>query len=682
MIRIFGEALVGSEHWSWAAGGVIRTVGASATGTATNYYVASGGLTLLFKGRAYDYPRFDGSLKVFRVEGKCVQQDCEATSLGDDSCANAFTTVINVFAANPKDVCAELKRRGFRFPIKTISLFSRSPFESAAQQCNQLIDVTPMIEELQQDPDFCTECCELLLDDSLSAGSAVSVVAMAALSYTVTGSKVLTLSNPSTPAQFSFPGGGIGNILLGGEAVAQASDNGFISTDGVVLSGFALAGTEINYYESVGGLVTGGMAELTEYRVTTTGGFLISGSADSQPRLRYVSGGAVVTYGESTVRGEAFAFPWTPTGGVVLGEAAVLGVNHVEVTPEGGLTLSPLVAPVGANHVNFVASGGLNFINGYGAALAAVGSGGVSAGGSAPAETSVSFEGAGLVALSGTAIVVGQHPFYNGSGLILTSGSADVSSSDIGSYTVGAKGSAEVTVIGLLFAEDPVTRVAADIDTVSLSDCCTQEMPVLLELRHDLLRVDAVAKFLKRNGLKLLGDLDDPRQSYVKMNYRSRTRSWQGNVHLRGLSPIAPQQQAWSFLFELACTQTFGTNNYNVNVWRFTLQIVQKNLTTQDDFLTKLSLAFEQDVFCPMTNTFSGLDFEFNTQTHESVPADMQEAVFFDDVRMFKDGVSFRKNPVLHISIRVPGLDVTEMSAIETNLDAPYNATRFVLQGV
>lgn len=172
-------------------------------------------------------------------------------------------------------------------------------------------------------------------------------------------------------------------------------------------------------------------------------------------------------------------------------------------------------------------------------------------------------------------------------------------------------------------------------------------MPQVLELTHNLDMGAVFKEFCNRNSI------DVP--TVLPIHYSNRTDSWQGSLHYTGIADYnQPQTESWRFAFEWGCVNSLGSQDFGGNVWKFSMSVLRKNLTTGQDFDTRLLIAFPPNEICSDTTSI-GFDFSFQVDTQKIyVRTDLDIVVdlriLYDNIGMFRSAF-WKSKPLLRFTV-------------------------------
>jgi hypothetical protein len=181
--------------------------------------------------------------------------------------------------------------------------------------------------------------------------------------------------------------------------------------------------------------------------------------------------------------------------------------------------------------------------------------------------------------------------------------------------------------------------------TNTINACQCTGMPLSLNFSHNLATSNnKLQQFLTRNGITI--------PSAITIDYNTINNSWQANLHYQGASSAALNSETWVMIFELQCTNLLGGTQIGVDVWRFAIKIMQRNLQTNELLQTRLMVAFLPTQVCA-----NGIDFRFvltfDTQMQVATldPAStIYEVASYDSIGLFKTA-GWISNPDLVINM-------------------------------
>lgn len=391
------------------------------------------------------------------------------------------------------------------------------------------------------------------------------------------------------------------------------------------------------YYEDADGSIIrmGGQAraESESYHYASTGFTLVSGNANLRVGLRYRSTGKLSNASPAITIGGSYGLhlSYTANGSVatVGGEAGMRSSYHM-ISASGG-----------------VRAGGDAKITPY----FEVGTGGAQAGGTSKALQRFKYTGDGSITLGGVSFIPAVVYRYTGSGPVVfgsatqvrtphwkwTSdgnavfilGGAGQKASNIGTPVQRIGFSMRVLQTTATFLNDvDLNDVAILTDTVSKCDCL--QLPLVIEMSHNMVRDNVLAKFLVRNNFTI------PRA--LRLKYNDPNDSWQCNLHYRGLAADGNTREEWALTFELSCADFVGGTLLGRSIWKFAAQVVRKNLTTLDTSESRVLVAVLPDLICG-PNTEMDYTINYDTQLEFAVVspnAAVYQNTVYDNIGLFK----------------------------------------------
>lgn len=321
-----------------------------------------------------------------------------------------------------------------------------------------------------------------------------------------------------------------------------------------------------------------------------SGGAVISGEANVGPILEVGSGGAIVS-GEAEVK---------PFYEVITGGAIVSGVALVQ------------------SHLYYSASGEVEI-----------------GGTSITPEIKFSYTATGSVVIDGVAgIRLEEWTYESTERDVYIEGSSICVCSDKGTLEVFSGIVVTASELTVLFLND-VHVGDAEVENAPISfRCGCSDIPLEMQLSHNLYRSNILLQFLRRNGFSTSNNL--------RLKYNSPNDSWQDNLHYRGMSADGNNQESWDITFELQCTSSIGGVEVGKNIWKLSLFFFKKNLTTGEDFESRVLVAVMPDNIC--TSETSPFDFEVTYDTAQKVAVvdpvgTIYLHVLHDNIGIFKSRV-------------------------------------------
>lgn len=279
-----------------------------------------------------------------------------------------------------------------------------------------------------------------------------------------------------------------------------------------------------------------------------------------------------------------------------------------------------------------------------------ISSGGVKIGGAAdaPAET-YSYTPSGGPILGGTSPRYSSSWTYRSDGnAIFMFGEADCLSSDLGDYYQESQFEMFISDILVDFNALDDKHDAKNLTNI-MARCGCGIIPLTINFEHRIARDNNFVKFLNRNKLTI--------SNRLTMQHNATNDSWQTNLHYKGLSPDANTIETWDILFDVQCTQSLGSIFIGRQVWKLSMEVVRKNLSTGLSFDTRLIVGILPDEICAANEL--NFKIEIDTQTQNSVVtpnASVYQCLLYDNVGLFKNR-SWIAEPNLILTVSQVGLD-------------------------
>jgi hypothetical protein len=239
---------------------------------------------------------------------------------------------------------------------------------------------------------------------------------------------------------------------------------------------------------------------------------------------------------------------------------------------------------------------------------------------------------------------------WTSSGAAIISGSAIQRPSDFGTLFETSNFGMAVNDLVITFGEDVELGNATGLGTI-INRCDCVDLPLKVNLQHNLARNNNLSQFLTRNGLRIAQQLE--------LSYNSINDSWQNNQHFRGISPNSNTRETWDILFELQCTQDTGSLFIGRKIWRLALEVTRRNLSTNEDFDTRLLIGILPEQVCHNNELKFKVSFDTQTEATQVAPAStIYQTVFFDNIGLFRT-TSWLNDPDMVITVSQGGLSTT-----------------------
>jgi hypothetical protein len=259
------------------------------------------------------------------------------------------------------------------------------------------------------------------------------------------------------------------------------------------------------------------------------------------------------------------------------------------------------------------------------------------------------YDATGSVVLNGSSsIVTSVWSWVSDGNAIFMGGAAEFRVSNFDNLYADLGFQMEVVDVQLIFGSDVETgTLTISSDTISVCGCI--DIPLVLNLSHNLVNRNKFSHFLARNNLSM------PRR--IKLYYNTINNMWQTNFNFKGMSADFNTLESWNLLFDIKCTQIVGGTNIEREILALSMQITQKNISTFEDFSTRMIIGFLPDVAC--INGILQTKITYNTKLDvATVKAKAQIYYYslFDDLDLFKNEYWYR-NPELKIDFSSINLD-------------------------
>lgn len=394
-----------------------------------------------------------------------------------------------------------------------------------------------------------------------------------------------------------------------GEAGITASSWTAVASGNVTLNSNTIITTNFTSLVSGGVKSSGGYRLNLYYQISDEG---LSVAGESTTTSNHIEG-----LGGSIVGGEVFISTpkniYYPDGDVVelsFGEGgAATRVTYKKISADGGV-----------------------FIEGDATAIPV--QGGVATGG---------------ISLDGSSLVVTSVWAWGSDGnAIFAGGAAEFRVSNFDNILVDLGFSMDVTAVQLLFGSDVETStLKTSSDTITVCGCV--DIPLVLNLSHNLVNRNKFSHFLARNNLFM------PRK--IKLYYNAINDMWQSNYSFKGISADFGTLESWNLFFDIRCTQIVGGVDVEQEILALSMQIIQKNISTLEDFSTRMIIGFLPDIAC--ANGILQTNITYNTKLDMATVKAQAQIYYhrlFDDLDLFKNEY-WTRNPELKIQFSSVNLD-------------------------
>lgn len=260
-------------------------------------------------------------------------------------------------------------------------------------------------------------------------------------------------------------------------------------------------------------------------------------------------------------------------------------------------------------------------------------------------EVKYSYVASGGMTLGGPARVrCSNYKWVSDGNAIFVLGGADQKASDFGTPITQMEFSMVVLQTTATFLSD-VDKQDAETLTGTVAKCGCVDIPLSVNLTHNLARDNNLAKFLVRNNFTIARTLP--------LKYNIPNDSWQANLHYRGLSSDTTGRESWDLIFELQCTDVMGGIGIGRSIWKLAIQIFRKNLTTLEDFESRILVGILPEAICGLSGNQLDFDVVYDTQLGFALVdpnATVYQNTIFDNIGLFKNR-AWIEDPALLLSI-------------------------------
>jgi hypothetical protein len=278
-------------------------------------------------------------------------------------------------------------------------------------------------------------------------------------------------------------------------------------------------------------------------------------------------------------------------------------------------------------------------------------SGSVAAEGSALWNGDALYSASGAVEIYGSISLILESWVYAAQGGVTIEGESHCIPGNVEASTVLFSGSMTISSItGSYTTEsaETVSEIAPNISAVSRCGCT--DISDTIFLSHNLNKNNILSKFLIRNNLSL--------DRIINLYFNSVNNCWQNNIHYTGYSPNINNQESWSLIFTVQCTDEMGGVEIGMNVWKVSILIIRKNLDTNEDFNSHICFAVYPKAICATKNQLD-IKFDYNTQAGSiSIkPSNtiVYQLIVFDNIGIFKSS-QWITDPDLQIVVSQSGI--------------------------
>lgn len=592
--------------------------------------------------------------RTYRVQGECKASGSDPGSPPPSpGCKSSDKQqyVANVVACSVEELAQRLKAMDMKGPVSNVSVYNAPVLKSDPHLDptigpHDLIDVTPILLG-------CTNWCDLLVDEDATQIISVSGYAMMVFSPPTGGAMVIeSQANELWRVQASMDGSMTINSLSSYDcsdyAAAMDGSMTIVGSFGAMSSYYLYGGSGSMTIES------GTIAGVSNYQYAGSGSMTMASQSSYSPTFSHTMSGSMRIRSLAGFAGRNFHFS-TPAGGIMIINGLFkefcsnygAKMNGAMILSGSAGTNTSFFAATGSGAMRIVGLTKLGFRYGMSGSMrmpqgqdATIGDGGTAA-----PRWRAGHSASGVMRLTSSFGVLSPYYYYAGSGSMTIDSLADYDYSDLGTIDVDVGLQSFIVEPGIVFPSDPAPIVTPVVTLITVP-CCVAPMPSLIQIKHNLLSIQALNRFLLRNGLTIDGDIAST--TFITLRYSKKLGTWRASLHLRGLSSINEGVETWDFEFEFSCTDQLGGGTLGTNVWRFSSRTRLRRFMQNQDFDVRYVLDWRPETVCSGI-PFSGFDFDFNFQNLTLTPTGANSPIFHDEGGLLTDSPSFSGSPVIQI---------------------------------
>lgn len=230
-------------------------------------------------------------------------------------------------------------------------------------------------------------------------------------------------------------------------------------------------------------------------------------------------------------------------------------------------------------------------------------------------------EPTGTLLLSGEASISHNLKIAKGRGGITLS-SATISLSSHMAMIEDISFDMEILRQGQAFISTEASALSASVFDITTS-CCSTSISSRLRLTHNLINIIPLNSFLGRNDLVLPKDLS--------FTYENKFGIWRCNQYFNSST------EKWRIYASFGCVNRFASQDLSGYFWSFDINIGRENLTSGDDFLTRIAILFpDNNLICRLNQR--GLfqyDFQVDVRRKLVSPGNFSTKILVDDAGLF-----------------------------------------------
>ena len=202
--------------------------------------------------------------------------------------------------------------------------------------------------------------------------------------------------------------------------------------------------------------------------------------------------------------------------------------------------------------------------------------------------------------------------------------------------------------------DSTIPPLSINTETVrGVSDCNNYNWPLRLAMDHNFDSTNIFRQFALKNSI----NFTEP----INMLYTTSTNQWQSTVHMDGLSSTGGRE-TWTWTFQFQNTNELEGALLGQKIWKLTIQIMKKSVTSGESKHSKIILATPQGTVCAgvtpdvafSVNTLTG----FATMNAGELVVDY--SIIYDEIGLFNS--AWRANPMLRLNIAEVKINTTSKS--------------------
>lgn len=510
----------------------------------------------------------------------------------------------NVRACGPEDVCAILKRQGRVYPIESIRWINNDSLDP-----NCYIEVTPDIEG-------CVECCEFLVDENVKDFWTAIPFGLVVLNYS---SYASAIASCNSSYNFAYNYSSFVEAELTPSSSPENSYGYFNSFANVITSGLSNGISSYYYYNSFvkAYVVSAAIPHSTHWDFESYSVAYLNADSDS-----YLNAILDSNISASLTASSSYSVIMNYSS-VVTGYLTPLstgGVDDILYSSLVSINAYPMTDVVISDYWNYESNILITASTKYYPILSL--NSNISATVSALSEYNAPvnyYSYINVITTPQSSVVLSDYWSWSGYTKAVTSALSEYISSDLGVVSFEGFVTSFASNEGAVLLSTPVDVLPLVIGTRNVTDCCFS-ISNQLEFRHNLNLISDFGNFLKRNGKRIPGQINNKKNSedFISLIYSSRSNSWIGNYFISGLFTKGSGKEDWIVSVEFGC--------FNKK-WRFSIKLYRKN--NFYDATLRFLCNFTPDQICSSPQGFSNFNFSFSPLVLQTIPG--STSVIFND---------------------------------------------------